>query len=250
MATKLIDEIIAKDQPYADYASTAALSLGYVADSDPEEDLEEDPEEILRMEEERAHLLPATPVIAPTLIPVPSYQMNKADREDESRRHHHNHHCIFTTTKDVYPSLAPMPFHIRRDRVWLEQVKQNSTAAVRPIGGHRADYEFKGTIDAKIRRQKAKECRLWLRMYLEEETQEALPSREAWAYSVSLSSAVHYELQAYKTHIQIQDYRIASQESLTATLELHRISNFYKGIVASSDNLHGISRLRDYTHEE
>ncbi|GJV48581.1 replication protein A 70 kDa DNA-binding subunit C-like protein [Tanacetum coccineum] len=102
LATKLIDEIIAKDQPYADYASHAALSLGYVADSDPEEDLEEDPEEILRM--------------------------------------------------------------VRR--VWLEQVKQNSTAAVRPIGGHRADYEFKGTIDAKIRRQKAKECRLWLRMYL------------------------------------------------------------------------------------
>ncbi|GKD04633.1 hypothetical protein Tco_1179607 [Tanacetum coccineum] len=48
--------------------------------------------------------------------------------------------------------------------------------------------------------------------------QEALVSREAWAQSVGLSSAVHHELQAYKTHTQIQDYRIALKESLTATL--------------------------------
>ncbi|GKC38555.1 hypothetical protein Tco_1050939 [Tanacetum coccineum] len=47
--------------------------------------------------------------------------------------------------------------------------------------------------------------------------QEALVSQEAWAHSVGLSSAVHYELQAYRTHTQMQDYRIASQESLTAT---------------------------------
>ncbi|GJZ54590.1 hypothetical protein Tco_0609475 [Tanacetum coccineum] len=39
---------------------------------------------------------------------------------------------------------------------------------------------------------------------------EALVSREAWAHSVGLSSAVHYELQAYRTHTQMQDYRIAS----------------------------------------
>ncbi|GJX84420.1 putative reverse transcriptase domain-containing protein [Tanacetum coccineum] len=36
--------------------------------------------------------------------------------------------------------------------------------------------------------------------------QEALVSREAWAYSVRLSSAVHYELQAYRTHTQMHDY--------------------------------------------
>ncbi|GKC46916.1 hypothetical protein Tco_1064638, partial [Tanacetum coccineum] len=51
--------------------------------------------------------------------------------------------------------------------------------------------------------------------------QEALVSREAWAYSVGLSSAVHYELQAYRTHTQKQDFRIASQESLTTTLITH-----------------------------
>ncbi|GKD02251.1 hypothetical protein Tco_1177225 [Tanacetum coccineum] len=33
--------------------------------------------------------------------------------------------------------------------------------------------------------------------------QEALVSREAWAHSVGLSSAVHYELQAYRTHTRM-----------------------------------------------
>ncbi|GKF70043.1 hypothetical protein Tco_0203100, partial [Tanacetum coccineum] len=47
---------------------------------------------------------------------------------------------------------------------------------------------------------------------------EALVSREAWAHSIGLSSAVHHELQAYRTHTQMQDYRIASQESLMTTL--------------------------------
>ncbi|GJV16975.1 hypothetical protein Tco_1362298, partial [Tanacetum coccineum] len=47
---------------------------------------------------------------------------------------------------------------------------------------------------------------------------EAHVSREAWAHSVGMSSAVHYELQAYRTHTQMQDYRIASQESLMTTL--------------------------------
>ncbi|GJT08684.1 hypothetical protein Tco_0843146 [Tanacetum coccineum] len=48
--------------------------------------------------------------------------------------------------------------------------------------------------------------------------QEALASREARTHSVGLSSAIHFELQAYMTHTQMQEYRIASQESLTATL--------------------------------
>ncbi|GKA86689.1 hypothetical protein Tco_0808400 [Tanacetum coccineum] len=47
---------------------------------------------------------------------------------------------------------------------------------------------------------------------------EALVFGEAWAYSVGLSLAVHYELQAYRTHTQMHDYHIASQESLMTTL--------------------------------
>ncbi|GKG12071.1 hypothetical protein Tco_0346308, partial [Tanacetum coccineum] len=33
----------------------------------------------------------------------------------------------------------------------------SSTAAPRPIGGHRADYKFIGTMDAEIRRPRPKE---------------------------------------------------------------------------------------------
>ncbi|GJW52514.1 hypothetical protein Tco_0096599 [Tanacetum coccineum] len=48
--------------------------------------------------------------------------------------------------------------------------------------------------------------------------QEALVSREAWAHSMGLSSAVHYELQGYRTHAWMQDHRIDAQDSLIAAL--------------------------------
>ncbi|GJR10042.1 reverse transcriptase domain-containing protein [Tanacetum coccineum] len=48
--------------------------------------------------------------------------------------------------------------------------------------------------------------------------QEALVSREAWAHSMGLSLAVHYELQGYRTHAWMQDHRIDAQDSLIAAL--------------------------------
>nr|GFB92676.1 hypothetical protein [Tanacetum cinerariifolium] len=48
--------------------------------------------------------------------------------------------------------------------------------------------------------------------------QEAIVSRKAWAHSVGLSSAVHFELQGYMTHTWVQDQRIDSQDTLIATL--------------------------------
>ncbi|GKC63418.1 hypothetical protein Tco_1096016 [Tanacetum coccineum] len=166
------------------------------------------------------------------------------------------------------------------------EVRESSTAAPRPTGGHRADYGFFGTMGAEIRCQRAEEVsygirNVWvdptevveevapttlegvsarvteLAAVQEQDTQdiyaviedtqdrqtqlfqrvdglvkdrqfhyettrlldrEALVCREAWAHSIGLSLAVHYELQAYRTHTQMQDYRIASQESLMTTL--------------------------------
>ncbi|GKC48842.1 hypothetical protein Tco_1071587 [Tanacetum coccineum] len=112
---------------------------------------------------------------------------------------------------------------------------ESSPAAPRPTRGHRADYGFIGTMDAEIRRQIAEEVSYGIRDVwvdpaeaVEEDQfhyetarlldQEALVSREAWAHSVGLSSAVYYELHAYRTHTQMQDYHITSLESLTATL--------------------------------
>ncbi|GJT00405.1 hypothetical protein Tco_0821574 [Tanacetum coccineum] len=54
--------------------------------------------------------------------------------------------------------------------------------------------------------------------------QEALVSREAWAHSMGLSSAVHYELQGYRTHTWIQDHRINAQESQIAALTAQVLS--------------------------
>ncbi|GJW70343.1 hypothetical protein Tco_0127260 [Tanacetum coccineum] len=105
----------------------------------------------------------------------------------------------------------------------------------RPTGGHGADYGFIGTMDAEVRRQRTKEVGYDIRdVWVDpEETdiyaviedtqgrqtqiyyrvdilaedrqfhyetarlldQEALVSREAWAYSIGLSMTVHYDMQ-------------------------------------------------------
>nr|GFB19239.1 hypothetical protein [Tanacetum cinerariifolium] len=47
---------------------------------------------------------------------------------------------------------------------------------------------------------------------------EARCSREAWAHSIGLSSAVNFELQGYMTHTWVQDQCIDAQDTLIATL--------------------------------
>ncbi|GKB21517.1 reverse transcriptase domain-containing protein [Tanacetum coccineum] len=123
------------------------------------------------------------------------------------------------------------------------EVGESSTAAPRPAGGHGIDYGFIGTLDAETRRQRAEEVSYGIRDVWVDPTEadeevapmtlegvnvrvtdlatEALVSREAWAHSVGLSSALHYELQAYRTHAHMQDFCIASEESLMTTLITH-----------------------------
>nr|GFB57347.1 hypothetical protein [Tanacetum cinerariifolium] len=48
--------------------------------------------------------------------------------------------------------------------------------------------------------------------------QEARFSREAWAQSMGLGSAVHFELQGYMTHTWVQDQHIDAHDTLIATL--------------------------------
>ncbi|GKC59301.1 hypothetical protein Tco_1086899 [Tanacetum coccineum] len=112
------------------------------------------------------------------------------------------------------------------------EVGESSTAAPRPTGGHRVDYGFIDTLDAEARRQRPEtvgyrirdtwvdpreaaeeiapvtlegtrifqsvEALIDDRQYHYETARlldhEALVSREAWAHSMGLSSAVHYEL--------------------------------------------------------
>ncbi|GKC67299.1 hypothetical protein Tco_1099897, partial [Tanacetum coccineum] len=78
--------------------------------------------------------------------------------------------------------------------------------------------------------------------------QEALVSREAWAYSIRLSSAVHYELQAYRNHTQMQDFRIALQESLVTTLNAH-VSSLQGQLSAALGQIQAL-QARGQTHAD
>ncbi|GKB31566.1 hypothetical protein Tco_0870967, partial [Tanacetum coccineum] len=153
------------------------------------------------------------------------------------------------------------------------EVGESSTAAHRPIGGHRTNYGFIGTTDSEITCQRAKEVGYGIRDVWVDPTkadgervhglvedrkfhyetarlldQEALVSREAWAHSVGLSSAVHYELQAYRTHTQMQDYRIASQESLMTTL-IAQVSSLQGQLSAALGQIQAL-QARDQTHAD
>ncbi|GJW70627.1 hypothetical protein Tco_0127544 [Tanacetum coccineum] len=194
----------------------------------------------------------SSPLPSPSLPPLPAslFIPSPVDRRKdipEAELPPHKRLCLTTSTSRY-------------------EVGESSTAAARPMGGHRANYRFISTLDAETRRQRAEEVGYDIRDVwvdpteavqevapttlegvndrviklvgvLEEDTQDiyavikdvssgdcaideagGLISREAWAYSVGLSSAVHQDLQAYRTHTQIQDHRIASQEALTATL--------------------------------
>ncbi|GKD08203.1 hypothetical protein Tco_1187888 [Tanacetum coccineum] len=77
-----------EDQPLPADASPTALSLGYVADSDPDKD----PKEILLMEgmdedddeKEEEHLAPADSLVVPVIDPVPSARDTESFKTDES----------------------------------------------------------------------------------------------------------------------------------------------------------------------
>ncbi|GJV51633.1 putative reverse transcriptase domain-containing protein [Tanacetum coccineum] len=126
-------------------------------------------------------------------------------------------------------------------------VGESLTAAPRPTGGHRANYGFIGTTDAKRVDGLVEDGQFHYKTARLLD-QEAHVSREAWAYSVGLSLAVHYELQAYRTHTQMQDYRIASQESLMTTL-IAQVSSLQGQLSAALGQIQAL-QARDQTHAD
>ncbi|GKB67580.1 hypothetical protein Tco_0928992, partial [Tanacetum coccineum] len=150
------------------------------------------------------------------------------------------------------------------------EVGESSTGAARPTRGHRADSTFIYTLDAETKCQRAEEVSYGIRdVWLDpteaveemalttlegvndrviELAQEALVSREAWAQSVGLSLAVHQELQAYRTHTHIQDYCIASQKALIATL-VAQVS-FLQGQLSAALGQIEALQARDPTHAD
>ncbi|GKB14294.1 hypothetical protein Tco_0848217, partial [Tanacetum coccineum] len=169
------------------------------------------------------------------------------------------------------------------------KVGESSTTTPRPTGGHRINYGFIGTLDAKTRCQRAKEVDYGIRdvwvdpievveevapttlkgvnarvtkltVVQEQDTQDVYAviedtlDRQTQLFQRvdglvedrQLSSAVHYELQAYRTHTQMQDYRIASQESLMTTLITY-VSSLQGQLLAALGQIQAL-QARDQTH--
>ncbi|GJY33391.1 reverse transcriptase domain-containing protein [Tanacetum coccineum] len=316
------EEVPVEDQPYVIADSPIALSSGFVADSDPEEDSKDGPvdypadggdgndddssdndeEEEASNEEDEEHLAPTDSVVAPVPMPFPSEEEVKRllalppptlqpphltithlSQEETPASVFETATVLRASSPSTYhllhsspplppsPSSLHLPPHNRKEdipeaavpprkRLCLTaltsryEVRESSTAAPRPTGGHGIDYGFIGTLDAKTRRQRAEEVGYGNRDVWEQDTwdiydviedtqdrqtllfqrvdglvkdrhfhyetaqlldQEALVSREAWAHSVGLSSAVHYKLQAYKNHTtDARTFCIASQLSV------------------------------------
>ncbi|GKE81010.1 hypothetical protein Tco_1551010, partial [Tanacetum coccineum] len=244
------EEVPVEDQPYAVADSPIALSPGYVANSDPEKELEEDSKDGPvdypadggdgndddssdnddEEEEDDEHLSPADSVVAPVVDHVPSSEKTEPLETDESAA---TPPACRTTARISIRPKAPIPFpseeeverllalpppppsplislsppfaeerltrclvapshpspplpppplslhlpphvptslplpssplppttsltiHTTTSRPY--DAEESLTAAPRPTGGHRIDYGFIGTLDAKTRRQRAEE---------------------------------------------------------------------------------------------
>ncbi|GKE15832.1 hypothetical protein Tco_1423409 [Tanacetum coccineum] len=120
----------ASSEPYAVADSPIALSLGYVADSDPKEDSKDSPvdypanggdgddddssdddeEEEVSEEEEDEHLAPADSVVAPVVDHVPSSEETEPFETDESTATPPSPPACHTTGRISIRPEAPMPF--------------------------------------------------------------------------------------------------------------------------------------------
>ncbi|GKD83748.1 hypothetical protein Tco_1350587 [Tanacetum coccineum] len=113
------EEVPVEDQPYVVADSPIALSPGYVADSDPEEDSEDGPVDYPAdggdgddddEEEEDEHLAPADSVVAPVVDHVPSSEETEPFETDESAATPPSPPAYRTTARISIRPEAPMPF--------------------------------------------------------------------------------------------------------------------------------------------
>ncbi|GJU19815.1 hypothetical protein Tco_1153157 [Tanacetum coccineum] len=106
------------------------------------------------------------------------------------------------------------------------EVDESSTAAPRPTRGPtKAVEEVAPTTLEEVNARVTE-----LVAVQEQDTQDIYAIREDTQDRLSL--AVHYELQAYRTHTQMQDYHIASHESLMTTL-IAQVSSLQRQLSAA-----------------
>ncbi|GKE28281.1 hypothetical protein Tco_1443665 [Tanacetum coccineum] len=141
------------DFPLPAVASPTTDSPGYVPESDPEEEQKEDDED---------------PEEDPADYPTDRDDADDEDEdEDEDKEEEEEHPApadsvpllLSSDHKTNMPEITLPP----RKRLGIDlgpryEIGESSAAATtRPIGRHRADYGFFGTIDTEIRRRRAEE---------------------------------------------------------------------------------------------
>ncbi|GKF47363.1 hypothetical protein Tco_0137165, partial [Tanacetum coccineum] len=108
------EEVPIEDPPYTVADSPIALSPGYVADSDPEEDSEDGSEEEAfkeeETEEEEEHLALTDSVVAPVVDHVPSSEETESFETDESAATPPSPPACRTTARISIQPEAFMPF--------------------------------------------------------------------------------------------------------------------------------------------
>nr|GFA37382.1 hypothetical protein [Tanacetum cinerariifolium] len=270
------DVFPAEEQPLPAAASPTTESLGYIPESDPDEDLEEDPANYPADhdddEEEEPSGDDADEEDEEPQLPTLSFTKDDAERFLAILNPPPSPVTLLSSLLPQIPSpllpasppILPIPLPAASPPLQLlssdrraDRPESSVAAAARPIEGRRADYRFVDFVEAEIRRRRAKDIGYGIRdtwidprdvaeeealttlegvntrvtelaavqeqdtqdIYrVMEDTQEARCSREAWAHSIGLSSAVHFQLQGYMTHTWLQDQRIDAQDTLIVTL--------------------------------
>ncbi|GJU89165.1 hypothetical protein Tco_1301588 [Tanacetum coccineum] len=288
------------EEDHADYPADGGDDDDEPSDDDDDDTDDEDEEPFKNEdddEEEEEHLALADPSVVPVVDPVPSAEDTKAFETDK----------YAPTPRSPQTKVSFAQTHLRRARKtvrlkppmspskeariaeyavaptpppsplspWLcptaptlrYEVGESSTAAPRPTGGHRADYRFIGTMDAKIRRQRAEEVGYGIKdVWVDpiEAVEEVAPTtlegvnarvtelaavqKQDTQDIYAVIEDVHYELQAYMTHTQMHDYRIVSQESLMTKLIAH-VSSLQEQLSAALGQIQEL-QARDQTHAD
>ncbi|GJR37896.1 putative reverse transcriptase domain-containing protein [Tanacetum coccineum] len=169
------DEIPVEDQPYAAAASPIALSSGYIPDSDPKEDSEDESEDAVDpipfaektgpFETDESVATPPPPLTYRTTSRIFSSQDSAKSCIPPLPSSDITHHPAPTTLpapstsrRADIPEVTIPP----RKRLYLPlgprfKVGESSSSVARPAGGYKADYWFIGTLDAKLRHDRVRE---------------------------------------------------------------------------------------------
>nr|GEW26118.1 hypothetical protein [Tanacetum cinerariifolium] len=147
------EEVPIEDQPYVVVDSPIALPLGYIVDSDPEEDSEDGPADYLADEDDDDESTATPP------SPLACRTTDRMEDIPEVELPPHKRLCLTAPTSRY-------------------EVGESLTAS-RPTRGHREVYRFIGTLDAETRRQRADKVDYGIRdvwVDLEKAVEEVVPT--------------------------------------------------------------------------